>query len=323
MYYLIIIVIMLCLGFIFSGSEIGLYSVNRLRLASRAEAGRAGARRLQRLIRQPRRTINTILIANNVTHYVATACCAALLIRAGLGRRADFYSTLMLAPVLVVFTEIAPKVLFLRRADFLMHALAPWLQLVEFLFMPVLGVLFFMNKALSSLTGGSPPGFHYHITPEKMRTFFSHGVEAGVVSDYQHRIMDNVLRVKKISVQKALVPLSDAVMVNESAPYYKVRRVLQENNYSRIPVFSERRENITGMINLIDMVSAVDDEDNISDIVRTPVYVNAKDSVAHALYLLQRSSLQMAVVLNDSGEAAGICTVKDLVEEIVGELYDW
>ncbi len=323
MLYLIFIILALFLGFISSGSEMGLYCVNRLRLNSRAETGRAGAKSLLLLTQHPGEAINTILIANNITHYIATASCAALLIEVGMEHRADFYSTLILAPAMVVFTEIMPKSLFFRHSDVLMYRLATWLRLAGMIFKPLLLLLSGVHNIIARLAGARMTGFRYHFTPEKLRFFFSRGVEAGVVSNYQHKMMNNVLRVKNTTLDRtATIPLQNVVMVPEAASFVQVHTLLEKHNYSRIPVFRDVPENIIGIINLIDIVEAGSRKD-VTNIMQEPVYVKKTDSVAHALYVLQRSSRQMAVVLDAGGKAEGICTVKDLVEEIVGEIYDW
>ncbi len=322
MLYLMIILIALCLSFIFSGSEMGLYSVNRLRLRSRAEIHRPGARMLRELVRKPQRAINTILIGNNLAHYVATVCCAALLAARGVTRGTDLYSTIILAPLLVVFTEIMPKMLFLERADILMYKIGPWLRVAQVVFMPFLQLLKGVNSLFCLLTGKAQSELEYHFTPEKLRSLLSHGAEAGLVSRYQHGMLENVLRVKNIPLSQAYIHLDQVVMAPATASRAGILKILRGNDYSRIPVYSGGRENITGLINLIDMFEVETDED-VGHALREPVYVNTDDSVSHALYRLQRSGQQMAVVLDAGGDAAGICTVKDLVEEIVGELYDW
>lgn len=322
MFHLILILFALSLSFIFSGSEMGLYSVNRLRLRARAAMGLRNALNLRMLTARPQRAINTILTGNNLAHYLATAACATILINTGFGRRADLYSTLILAPLLVIFTEIAPKTIFLKRADILMYNIAPGLRLLQFALTPLLLLLDAVNAFIRSVSGNRESGLKYHFTREKLRSFLHTGARDGLVSDYQHRMANNVLKVKETTLRQAFIPLEEVVMAPAEASCDDIRHIMSRCPYSRLPLYSGSRENITGFINLIDMLEVETDED-LRGAVRTPAYVSVHDSIAHALYVLQKSSRQMAVAIGSEEGAAGICTVKDLVEEIVGDIYEW
>ena len=316
------IVFFVILSGFFSGSEVGFYCLNRIRLRFRWQEGWPGSGSLRRLTRNPHTTISTILVGNNITHYGTTAVCARVLVGWGLVHRADLFSSLIVPPFLLVFAEILPKFLFQRRADTLMYKAAPFLRACEFLFYPLLLLLRGIMGMLNKITG-TKIGQRGKVTRERLRFFLQEGTALGVLSPYQQRMADNIMRVRSLGLETALIPLEDVVMIPQSASVGDLKEVLRGHRFSRIPVYSERRENIVGVVNVIDLLATEDESAMLEDLIREPIYVDEDLSVAEALYTLQRRHQQLAVVTGEEGQAVGIVTVKDLVEEIVGELEAW
>jgi len=319
--YLVLVLSVALAGF-FSGSETGFYSLNRIRLRFRLEHGWPGAAQLRKLTDEPELAISTMLVGTNIMVYLATVVCARRLGEMGLGGRADLYSSLIMPPVLLIFAEIIPKSLYRCRADTLMYKTAGLLGACKAVFFPLLVLLRELVRVLKSFARGG--GFERGdvFTTEKLRFVLSEGTALGVLSSYQQAMANNVLRVKSLNVRRAMVPLERVVMVPDAASLGELYEALRQHRFSRIPVYSERRDNIVGVINVIDVMSA-QGRAPVQALTRHCPLLDARLSVAEALYTLQRARQQMAVIVERDGGARGIVTVKDLVEEIVGELRAW
>ncbi|MFW6158447.1 MAG: hemolysin family protein [Planctomycetota bacterium] len=308
------IAIYLALSGLFSGSEIGLYSVNRLRLRSRAEAGQPQALVLRDLIGRSEPTITAILVCNNITIYAATAIATELL---GAHAHPELMATLLMTPVIFLFGEMVPKEIFRSNADGVMYRLAGPLDALRVLLLPVTAGL----QALARLvTGGlDSRRRRQRLSRAWLRQCIAEGRREGVLSAYQHRLTANVMRLSETSAGQAMIPLRDVEMIEADTTGANLEGTLRRARHSRLPVYQESPERVYGVLHAMDYATA-DGPRPAHELAREPVTVGADDAVTAALLTLQQAHQQMAVVTDPLGRAAGVVTVKDLVEEIVGEL---
>jgi len=318
----ILIFLGIALSAFFSGSETGFYCMNRIRLRFRQSLGSRTARILRRLSSDPRLTITTFVIGTNVGNYVAAVFSTNRLRALGMERWADFYSTLILTPVLLVLSEVIPKTIYQRRADTLMNKSAWPVGVAKVLFYPLSVALRWLSSIPTLLMSQSESAGRDVFSAQRFRFFLGQGAAEGVVTPYQKRMAENLMNLKSFNVTRAMIPLSQVVTIDSNATREKLMEVLGEHRFSRIPVLSEDGKGIKGVINILDVVCA-QEERSILELARTPQHLPAHGSVAEALYGLQESGQQMGVVVDRRGNTLGIVTVKDLVEEIVGELRAW
>ncbi len=319
--YLLLAAAILAAAF-YSGSETGIYCVNRLRVWLRARQGMAPARALQRLVSQPRLAVSTMLVGTNIGIYVATAVCTEKLRHTGLAAQADLYSSLIMPPVLLIFAEVLPKSLFQHHAEGLMYRVVWPLRLSEWLFYPLSLLLRAVSTLAQLLLGRHATAHRPVVTSETVRFYINQGAAHGVLSAYQRRMAENIMRLRSVELNVALTPLDEVVMVPAEASAEALRELLAAHRYSRVPVFEERRDNIVGVVNVMDLATAepgAGPREAARDVLRVP----RDASVAEALTMLRRAKQQFAVVTGEQGAAVGVVTVKDLVEEIVGELEAW
>lgn len=319
----IIAALVVCSGF-YSGSEMGLYALNRVRLRFRARRGDETATILYGLRQDLAFTITVIVLGNNLVNYFASALCTHLLSRtAGLERWADFYSMLVLTPILLVFGEVVPKSVFHMRADRLMYGCAWPLSISRILLYPAARVLSWANHMFQSFFGPVTTEAAT-LTEERIRSLLSAGASGGALSPYQERLAKNVLSIKSRALTHALVPMDEIVMASSDDSTDRLLELHRQHRYSRIPVCTPDRKRIVGIVNILDLAPQEGLRDrSISELAREPVQLDANLSIAQGLYELQRAGQQMGVVMRRDGTAAGIVTVKDLVEQIVGELEAW
>ncbi len=303
---------------IFSGSEIGFYSVNRLRLRSRVQAKWRGAAVLQAMLDRPAATMMTTLIGTNVMVYAATALATELLS----GRRhAEILAALIMTPIIFVFGEMIPKDIFRRKADSLMYFLAGPIDALRLLVWPITAAL---RGLVLLVTGGLSARRRVTMFSRAALTeWIAEGRREGVLSDYQHALSANVMGLLRRSTLAAMIPLDRAKMVRAGLTGEELRKAVQKVGHSRMPVFRGSRKNIVGILHALDYIRSADKNRSAADLARPAVHVRPRAGIHAALVALQRARQQMAVVLNRDGRPTGIVTVKDLVEEIVGELQDF
>jgi len=317
----VLIVAAICLAAFHSGNETGFYCVNRLRLRLRAEIGERSARALQRLVSHPQLLISTVLVGTNVGIYVATVLATDKLRELGLGMRADLWSSVILPPIFLVCADMTPKSLFQHHADCLMYRTVWPLRGSEVLFTPFSFFLRFFSRLPQFLLRHRIVPRTAAVTSDAFRFYLSEGAAHGALSTFQRTMAENILRLKSVRVESVMTPLGQTVMIREGASSEELERLLRAHRYSRLPVWRERRQNIVGAINVLDVACA--ERPGVGDLVRPALNVSAGASVADALSLMRGAKQQFAAVTGEDGRAVGIVTAKDLVEEIVGELDAW
>jgi CBS domain containing-hemolysin-like protein len=307
----------------FAGSETGTYSLNRLRLRLLAEQGRPSARVLLAFIRKPRLAISTTLIGTNIGHYVATVLCTQKLAALLSSGRAELYSGLIMPPILLVLAEIIPKSLFQHHADVLLYRTIWPLRGAQALFYPVAMVLRWFGGLPGLLLGGKRQAQRAAFTAESFRFYLSEGAADGAMSSFQRTMAENIMHLKALDVADAMTELERVVMVSEEAGDEELLTTFRTHRYSRLPVYRGERDRIVGVINVIDLASADQLPARAADLAHGVLRIRPGTSVADALRILRNARQQFAVVTDEDGCALGISTVKDLVEEIVGELEAW
>jgi len=303
---------------LFSGAEIGFYSVNRLRLRSRVEAKSRRAAVLQALLDTPDATMMTTLIGTNIMVYAASALATELF--GGYGSP-ELLATLVMTPVVFVFGEMIPKDIFRRRADSLMYFLAGPIDALRSLLWPVTTVLRWL---VLLVTGGKLGERRDSVfSRAALREWIAEGRREGVLTDYQHALSANVMDLMKKKVSAAMVPMDAVTVLSVDLAGEELRDAVKHAGRSRLPVVSGPEMSIVGVLHTLDYIRAAEKNLPLGDLVRRAVEVEHTDGITSVLVALQRARGQMAIVLDDAGRPAGIVTVKDLVEEIVGELQDF
>lgn len=311
------------LSFYYSGIEMGIYCLNRVRLQNRIDRGWRTARIIDRLLKNPQSLICTILVGNNIANYMAAAFFTDILVRSTSLMSAEFFATIILAPILLIFSEVTPKNLFLQKTDRLFYKLAPTIDFFYKLFYPIvillmliskLPLIFFRNAKTEGKTLLNPKGLAY---------FFSESASDGTLSPYQNVITRNILRLGRLKVRSVMVPLERASVIPYNADIQEQTSLIRSNPFSRLPVYKGIKNNIVGIINSLEFLSVEETERMTKDFIRAPIYLDQNLPVDDALFKLQQSKQRMGIVVDKYNTALGIVTIKDLVEEIVGELAVW
>jgi putative hemolysin len=318
---------------LFSGFETGVYCLSAVRLQLRSEAQHApsgktlpSARLVQRMLARRDDLLVGLLIGNNIANYATTAASVVLLSQLGFGdRHAETFATIALTPLLFVFGEMVPKNLFRLHADRLVYA---WARPVHVMlialraagFTPVIRALaalpvrLLRTPATSQILGSS----------EAVQAMLLDTAATGVLTPYQAQIGDNVLSIARVTVRSVMAPLARAVMISSDCDYDDIRALAARTRFSRVAVYRGRdRTQVIGVVNLNEALLAPREGWRLEDIMRPAVLLEADLPVMRALARLRDVRRVMGTVVDRSGRVLGIVTIKDLVEEVVGELTAW
>ncbi len=303
---------------LFAGMETGVYVLNKIRLDLRAEEGLRSARRLRKLMQNPNNLLAVLLIGTNVTSYFATVCLTSILMLAGLGASAEWITIFFWTPVLFIFAESVPKNVYQRLAERAVYVTSPLLSVA--------------NAALlacgaSPLVRGFGAALMKLVRHGERADLFAHagissvmaeGRASGVLTHFQTVMADRVERIGAVALGDVMVPMGQVVSAPVDVDRGALREIFGDHNYSRLPLIDDDGR-VAGVLDIYDALTS---EAAPAAIMTPAVRLSAGLNVTDALYRMQRTGTMLAVV--ESGDRdVGIVTVKDLVEEIVGELQAW
>ncbi len=310
----------MCAAAVNSGFEVGIYSLSRVRLRYRLETGHPSASALNALLARPEQLISAILVAQNTAVYFVTAVVASLIERAG-AHWAKTWASLALSVTFFIFVEALPKNVFRHSADVLVYPLS---RLYGYVLIVLKPAVLFLRGVAHLVMGFGAKGAQFDpvFTRERLAFYLHEGHSEGVLSRYQVQLTHNILRGEQITVERAMIPIADVVAVEEGAGWTQVRDLARVKGFSRYPVYRQAKDEIVGVLNIYDCPFVKSGESDLGCAVRPPVSFNGETHVTDALRIMREARQPMGVVVSEE-RAVGIVTVKDCVEEIVGELYEW
>lgn len=302
----------------FALSEVALISAGRERLKARARAGSRGAEAAMDLLSRPERLLSTALIATNFT-LVASSFAANEAAARLLGVERSFWAIAALAPVILVFAEILPKMAARRHADAIAPVVALPVRAAMLLLGPAVAVASGLSRAMvGSLRRGG--GRHPFVTKEELRALLLAERRAALDPE-EARLISRLLAMAGARVREVMTPLPDVVAVEASATAGDAVEKVRRHGYSRLPVFQDRTDNVVGVVHTMDLLDAAPGSP-IQPLVRRPFYVPEAGKVEQLLDEFRRRGHEMAVVVDEYGAAAGIVTMEDVLEELVGDILD-
>jgi len=314
----VVLILATVLSGLFSGLETGLYVLNKVRLELRAEAGGRDAKRLRRLLRKPNNLLAVLLIGTNISSYSVAFALTAMFDLAGTGAATEWYSLGFGTLLLFVLGDTVPKSVFHRLSETLTYRLS-WALSVSDVLLKFTGLSYLMRAAawLVMLPVRSRQGA---ATEGRLGEIFAEGQASGVLTHTQAVMVDRVMNIAGVKLADAMVAIEKAICIRRDTARAALMRMLRKHNYSRVPV-RDASGDVVGILDVYDVL--IDESVAVpAEKMTEPLKLPAGMSVTEALYRLQRTRAMMAIVQKD-GRPVGIVTIKDLVEEIVGELEEW
>lgn len=319
---LVVLVILILLSAFFSGSEIALFSLSDIKLKKMLKARRRGARTLKKLKSRPHRLLVTILIGNNVVNIGAAALATVVATRA-LGSSGIGVAIGVMTLLILVFGEITPKSLFHQKAERMSLLVAQPIYILSYVLYPVIVFLELINRGILRI--GRVKRIEDEITEEEIMAALSLGAEAGVIERDEEEMIENIIDFGDSTIKEVMTPMRHVVSMSSSKKLMDVITKILETKYSRIPVYRKNINNIIGIVNLRSILKYVKRKDfdtPVEKLVYPVIYVRENDKLDDVFDSLKENATHMAIVLDRNKKVKGIVTMEDLLEEIVGEIYD-
>ena len=317
---LLIILICLILSAYFSATETAFASLNRIRIRNMAEKGDKKAALVLRLLSEYTDLLSTILIGNNLVNIGATSLATVIFVQLLGEDMGSGMATLVTTLVLLVFGEITPKSMATEFPERFAMVSAPLLRVFVLLMTPLNRLFGLWKRFLASAVHSKEDRT---ITEEELLTYVEEAESGGGLDEQESDLIRNSIEFSEQEVQDILTPRVDIVGVRDTDTKEEIAKVFAETGYSRLPVWHEDVDHITGIIYLKDFYNKAW-RNGIAPqaIIRPAIYVIPQKKIDEVLKELQMKKLHMAVVLDEYGGTLGIITMEDILEELVGEIWD-
>lgn len=320
---LIILFVFLMLSAFFSSSETALTTVNKLRIRTLADDDVRGAKTVGKLIENPSKMLSAILIGNNIVNISASALATALVTRY-FGSEWIGLVTGILTLLILIFGEITPKSMSTLYAEKVALMVAAPIYFITKVLTPVIFVINKICVGILLLLRMDPKAKAASMTENELRTIVDYSHEEGVIESEERRMITNVVDFGDALAKDVMVPRIDMAFANVEFTYDELVQAFSKEKYTRMPVYSETRDNVIGIVNLKDVFFYNGDTENfnITDIIREPYFTYEYKKTSELLIEMRRNSISLAIVLDEYGATVGLITIEDLLEEIVGEIRD-
>lgn len=328
---LFILILLLALSAFFSSSETALTSVSRIRIRTLVEQGSKRAKIVQKLKDNQPKMLSAILIGNNVVNLSASSLSTVLVTRMVSSGTGDLntgtavgIATGILTFLILIFGEIAPKNTASVRAEKMALAVAPVINALTTALTPVIFVVNKLSSGVMYLIGVRPDEGNDSMTESDLRTVIDVSHQDGVIESEEKELITNVVDFGDTCVSDVMVPRIDVTFIDIDSSYEETVNLFREVKYARIPVYTEDKDHIRGVLNLKDLFCYDGDPEkfSISDIMRKPYFTYDFRKTSDLMMEMRKSSISMEIVLDEYGAVAGIVTLEDLLEEIVGDIRD-
>ncbi|HER25795.1 MAG TPA: HlyC/CorC family transporter [Rhodospirillales bacterium] len=325
-----IILFLLLLSAFFSGSETALTAASRPLMHQLEQNGKAGALRVNRLLDNLERLISTILLGNNLTNILASALATSIMITLA-GEAGIAYATLAMTLLVLIFSEILPKTYAIRNADRMSLVIAPLVNMLVVVLLPVTGTINLFVRGLLRLFGvhyGS--GNAFSTTAEELRGAIDLHNDEDRAIDHERAMLRSVLDLAEVQVGEILIHRKDVVMVDADQDPEKVVEEVLASPYTRIPLWRGKPENIVGVLHakaLLRAVQALDKDLGLDDLdvvalAVEPWFIPEQTNLLDQLQAFRTRQEHFALMVDEYGSLMGIVTLEDILEEIVGEISD-
>ena len=316
------VLVMILLSAFFSSAETSLTTVNRIRVQSLVEQGNKKARVLEKVIADQGKMLSTILIGNNIVNMAASAIMTTLTINV-LGSTFVGIATGILTLIILLFGEITPKTLASIHSEKLALSYARIVYWLMTLLTPVVFIIGKLSNGIIILMGIDPDAKTSIMTEHELRTLVNVSQEDGVIEREEQQMIYNVFDFGDSTAKDVMIPRIDMTFVDITSTYDDLLAIFKEDMHTRFPVYEDNTDNILGIINIKDLLLYPEDKPfSLKDILREPYFTYEHKATAELMIEMRKASVNLAIVLDEYGSTAGLVTLEDLLEEIVGEIRD-
>jgi putative hemolysin len=321
---LIVLIVSLILAATASAAETAFTSINRITLRNLVEEGDEKAKQIEQLIAQPNVFLSTILVVNNVAVIVASSMATVLALHFS-PNYGELIATVLGSLVVLIFCEITPKTAAVQNPLRWARALLNPVRGAVWLLRPIVRFLTAITNSLVRLMGGQVRRRGPFVTEEELRLLVNVGEEEGVLEEEETEMIRSIFEFADTTVREVMIPRIDMVMLESDATVDQAVDVALQGGFSRIPVYEENLDNIIGVLYTKDMLKQLREDHNslpIRGLVRPAYFVPETKKLDDLLREIRQRRIHMVIVVDEYGSVAGLVTIEDLVEEIVGDIQD-
>lgn len=321
---LVVLAVLLFFGGFFSTAETALFSSNRLNLRLLREGGDRRALLVHHLFADPGRLLTTLLVGNTVSAIGASVLATSITLSL-LSRHGEWVAFVSVTLLVLIVSEIAPKTMAARHADRMALWVAGPVSAFARLFAPLIGVLSIVATTLIRPFGGSITSKAPHVTEEQLRLLVKVGEEEGVIAEGERAMIHSIFEFSDTLVREVMRPRIDIIGVPSTATINEAIGLSTEYSHSRLPIYEGSVDHIVGVVYLRDLIPALRQgrlDQPVMEIRRPAYFVPETKKVDELFKEMQRKKVSMAIVLDEYGGTAGVVTMEDVLEEIVGEIQD-
>ncbi len=318
-FMIVMLVILVVLSAFFSASETAYSSLNQIRLKSRADSGDQKAKQVLALAKRYDNLLSTILIGNNIVN-ISMSSLGTVLFTKMLGGSGPTVSTAVITVVVLIFGEITPKSLAKEMPESFAALSAPVLNVLIALFTPLNFVFSAWKRLLSRYFHSDEADV---VTDAELLTMVGEAENDGGLTGRESELIRSAIEFDDVEVEEVLTPRVDVVAVADDISMEELSNAFAESGYSRLPVYHETIDNIIGVVHEKDFYAAVRrGEPNMENLVSSTMYTTGSTQISELLRLLREQQHHLAVVVDEYGGTEGIVTLEDIIEELVGEIWD-
>ncbi|PKK91046.1 MAG: hypothetical protein CVV64_04560 [Candidatus Wallbacteria bacterium HGW-Wallbacteria-1] len=329
----LVLFFLLLAGF-YAGAETAFISINRMRLKYLVDNGNSRAMLVARILDRPREFISTVLVGTNLFVVSASALATSIGITflvdgRGFGRsEVTGITTLIMTVLTLLFSQILPKSIFRHHADSYTLAIAPAIQISKFLFLPVIFLIKIVISPFFWLLGWNTDVFRGFDNDERIKSrkdlelIFQMSHEEGVLETDEHDMIRSVFNISDTLSREIMTPRVDMVAVRDDIEVEDMIQVFETTGYSRIPVYSGNIDNIVGIVHVMDLICAAVIARDVKTLMRKPFFIPETKHIGVLLAEFKKEKTHMSIVVDEYGGVAGLVTVEDILEQIVGDIDD-
>ena len=329
---IIILILLLALSAFFSSAETALTTVNRHRIRALSEGGNRRAKRVLALISDPEKMLSAILIGNNIVNLSASSLTTTLAIRLATGWGFDHNAstfigcaTGILTILILILGEITPKTIATKKNEAIALVYSGPIYVITVILTPVIYVVNSISRGLCRLSGVNPDET-ISMTEMELRTIVDVSQEEGVIEEEEKEMINNVFDFDESVAKDIMIPRIEMTFASVDSTYEEIAEVFTEERYSRIPIYEETKDNVIGVVNLKDLFiyrqTHRPEVFDLRDIMRKPFFTYEFQKINVLMEEMRNKSISLAIVLDEYGTTAGLVTLEDLIEELIGDIRD-
>ena len=334
---IIILMILIAINAFFAAAEIAFISLNDAKISKLAKDGDKKAKQIEKMLKEPSKFLATIQIGVTLAGFLSSAFAAtsisikiAPMLQNSFPIGIEFWTnisiiivTMMLAYITLIFGELVPKRVAMKNYEKIAYATVGIIKGIYTVTLPFVKLLTFSTNIVSKIFGVSEQDSE-EVTEEEIRMMVDVGEEAGNIEQNEKEMINNIFEFNDKTVSEVMIHRKDIMAVDISTKIDELIEIVYDNMYSRLPVYKDNIDEIVGILYTKELIKPIRENKriNIKNIIRKPYFVSENKKINDLFKEMQRSKVQVAIVLDEYGGTAGIITMEDILEEIVGNIFD-